>query len=32
MEILITLTIVIAVTFIIVKRGKTNGAGNALNR
>ena len=32
MEILITLTIVIAVTFIIVKRGKTNGANNSINR
>lgn len=32
MEILITLTIVIAVTTFLVVKGKTNGAGNALNR
>ena len=32
MEILISLAVTIAVTVLIVKNNKTNGAGNAINR
>ena len=32
MEILISLTIVIAVTTLLVAKGKTNGASNSINR
>lgn len=32
MEILISLVVTVVVTMIIVKKGKTNGAGNAINR
>ena len=32
MEILISLSVVVVVTIVAVKKGKTNGAKNAINR